>query len=214
MPQTPKTCSHRGFLFLTSSAFSNERLKSAFIKGLKKDPMKCKVAMFAIVEDAHIQHYVDFSLKQMKEMGFKDTIVFNIAKQVDPSNLADADVVYVCGGDTYAILKRLRENGLTEYVVNQVKKGAAFIGVSAGSIIAGPNIDIAGWGSEGDTNDVGLTDLTGLKLTDMIIYPHYRDDLKKEVDDYRKKTDFPVVALKDGEVVMIEDEATNIVRVG
>ena len=75
--------------------------------------------------------------------------------------------MYVCGGNTFKILHKLRETRLDVYITKQVEQGALYVGVSAGSIIAGPDIEIAGWGSEGDENEVNLQDLEGFNFTDI-----------------------------------------------
>ncbi len=54
-----------------------------------------------------------------------------------------------------AILNKLRETRLDQFIIENVNKGSIHVGVSVGSIIAGPSIEIAGWGSEGDKNDIG-----------------------------------------------------------
>jgi peptidase E len=87
-----------------------------------------------------------------------------------------------------------------------------YFGISAGSIIAGPNIEIASWGSTGDTNDINLKDLTGLKLTKILVFPHFEDYLKGEVDEFRKKVDYPVIELKDSEALFIEGVKNKIIK--
>ena len=44
------------------------------------------------------------------------------------------------GGNTYALLKRLRESGLLPAVRERVQAGMPYLGASAGSNVAGPTI--------------------------------------------------------------------------
>ena len=39
--------------------------------------------------------------------------------------------------------------------------------------MAGPELGIAGWSRDWDRNEVGLTDLTGLRLVPFILSPHF-----------------------------------------
>ena len=86
-----------------------------------------------------------------------------------------------------------------------MEAGSVYVGVSAGSIIAGPSIDIAGWGSEADKNEVGIKDLQGLNFTNIQIYPHFREELRGEIDGFRKISQNPVSELFNGEALIISD---------
>lgn len=76
--------------------------------------------------------------------------------------------------------------------------------MSAGSIIAGQDIEIAGWGMDGDENDIALSDLTGMSLTDKVIFPHYTDANESEVLDFEKTRGVKVVRMEDGDGMFIE----------
>ncbi len=56
------------------------------------------------------------------------------------ATLARADAVFVGGGNTYALLKRLREGQLLEPIRARVQAGMPYIGSSAGANLAGPRI--------------------------------------------------------------------------
>src|SRR5690606_3882523 len=48
--------------------------------------------------------------------------------------------LYFSGGDTFYLLHQLQETGAKEIVEDLVHKGMLYIGTSAGSIVAGPDI--------------------------------------------------------------------------
>ena len=70
-------------------------------------------------------------------------------------------------------------------------------------------IDIA---SPFDENDVNLTDLTGLNLTDVIISPHYCEEEKPIIDKFKKKSQHKVVPLTDNQALLVLDGDTKIVE--
>ncbi len=50
------------------------------------------------------------------------------------------DAVYVTGGSTGYLLKRVKETGFDKILKKMVYAGKVYVGVSAGSLIAAPNI--------------------------------------------------------------------------
>jgi dipeptidase E len=162
--------------------------------------------MVTYAQSKEEQFYVDLSKKELVELGISEIATFNLTNEKFDTT-QKFDVIYVCGGNTFAILDRIRVTGLDGYITRFVSDGeGVYVGVSAGSIVAGPSIEIAGWGSEGDENKIGLTDLEGLKLTDVSVYPHFRGELKGEVEEFRKKVSYPVVELTDDEAVFVDDK--------
>ena len=100
----------------------------------------------------------------------------------------------------------MRKTGLDKVLIEAVKNGKFYLGVSAGSIIPGPDIEIAGWGDGGDPNDVNLRDLTGFGLVPYLITPHYTETEKADVEgfaDIRKGE--PVIELTDDQAVFVAD---------
>lgn len=199
------------FLFLTSTGLGDAALAKAFLKELGKKPAECRLLLVAYAQDAHERRYIKYSEVQISELGFKDIVVANLHNKIDTEKLGDFDVIYGCGGGTYGILKKMRERKIGRFIVAQVKRDCAFVGVSASSIIAGPSIRIAGWGSEADENDVGLVNLRGLGLTEIAVFPHFRPELKAEVEAFSKKVKYPVQALTDAQALLIRGGKVTLV---
>lgn len=198
-------------LLLTSSGLRNKIVSDFFISILGKKPKECSVLIIAYVQNDEEQFYISESKKELLDLGIKNISFLNLKEDVF-ENQNDFDVIYVCGGNTFAILNRMRILSMDKFIINSINKSSVYFGISAGSIIAGPNIEIAGFGSEGDINEIGLKNLSGLNLTNISIFPHYRDDLKSEVDIFRSRADYPVVALKDGEAIFVEDSGYQIIK--
>ena len=191
-------------LLLTSAGLKNQKIRDFFVAQFDKldNKMACIITSGRSEEE---QFYIDQSLREMSDLGIGVTEV-NIAKNDSFSDLPDFDIYYVCGGNTFYILDRMRKTGMDKILIEAVKKGKFYLGVSAGSIIPGPDIEIAGWGDGGDPNDVNLRDLTGLGLVPYLIAPHYTETEKADVADFAKKRkDEPVIALTDDQAIFVAD---------
>ena len=84
--------------------------------------------------------------------------------------LAEADIVYVVGGNTYYLLEQMKKCGFRQIIEKCLNRGAAYIGCSAGAIVTGPRIDFIG--DMDDRNIAGLKDFTGLGLVPFLLLTH------------------------------------------
>lgn len=93
--------------------------------------------------------------------------------------------VYIGGGNTFKLLKELKEFGTFDILRHLAEKGIPIAGGSAGAIILGKTITTA---LSADPNDVNLTDLTGLNLVNGYeIWPHYTPEMDAEIMEFKKK---------------------------
>lgn len=192
-------------LLLTSDGLSSVKIKKAFVELLEKNLRESKVLIVHTAQKPAHLVFVEEIKKEISKIGIlpENINYLNMAKEEHAPSLKSYDVIYVCGGNTYFILDRIKKIGLDKALKKYVKSGKLYIGVSAGSILAGKDISIAGWGSEGDVNEVHLKDLNGLGFVDFATFPHYENKLKKEVDSFRLSVKYPVETLKDGEALLI-----------
>ena len=86
------------------------------------------------------------------------------------ARLAALPAVFIGGGNTYALLSRLRRARALPLLRRCVLEGMPYIGTSAGSNIAGPNIL-----ATNDWNVVGATRFDALGLVPFTINPHFRE---------------------------------------
>lgn len=187
-------------LLLTSAGFANPETVEVLMKEIPKQAEWCKVLMVAYSQNKTEESYVAASKKELESLGFKNVTILNLHKPTKPDS---SDIIYVCGGNTYAILQKMKETGMDKFIIDSVNKGALYIGVSAGSIMAGDTIEIAGWGSEGDKNEGNLKDLTGFGFTDVAVFPHYQISQKDEVAEFKKEATYPIVEITDNQMVFV-----------
>ncbi len=199
-------------LLLTSAGLKNKKVTDFFSSILPKAPKDCSIIMVAYALKPEEQFYIDESKKELVDLGINEITTFNL-KEENFNLLQTFDIIYVCGGNTFAILDRMRKTGIDKYIIEKTRNGnSLYFGVSAGSIIAGPNLFTAGWGSEGDSNKVDLKDLSGFKFTDISILPHFKYQLAEELENLKKKVDYTVIGLTDEEAIYIDDVGHTVIR--
>jgi dipeptidase E len=124
--------------------------------------------------------------------------------------LARVEAVFIGGGNTYALLRRLRQAGLLAPLRERVEAGLPYVGASAGSNVAGPNIL-----TTNDWNVVGLTAFEALGLVPFNVNPHYletdpamspgSETRDMRIAEYHVVRENPVVGIEEGAMVRVED---------
>lgn len=199
-------------LFLTSAGLVNKKLSDFFVSILTKDLRDHSVLMNACDQTPDDSRHTEEARQELNNLGISDIVPFDLKDKIFNNYQREFDIIYVCGGNTFTILDRMKKTGVFDFVKNAVKNDETiYVGISAGSIIAGKSIEIAGWGSEADKNEIGLADFTGLNFTDIAIYPHYYRELKEEIDQLRKKAPYPVVEIADYQAAYVDGEEYKII---
>ena len=132
------------------------------------------------------------------------------------ADLNDADGVFVGGGNTFRLLKALHEKDLVGAIRTRVRAGMPYCGSSAGSNVAGPTIKT--------TNDMPIVyppTFNALALFPYQINPHYLDSdpssthmgetREQRIVEYLEENDTPVVAIREGCAIRVEDGHTTLV---
>ncbi|MBI4441499.1 Type 1 glutamine amidotransferase-like domain-containing protein [Candidatus Woesearchaeota archaeon] len=185
-------------LLLTSTGFSNPIIGKEFLELVGKEPNEIKVLFIpTAARTSEEKCHVDESRKELVALGILPQNVIDCTLK---KPLGHYDAFYVCGGNTFYLLYQLRASGFDRQIKEDVANGKVYVGVSAGSIIAGPEIGIA---APFDENDIQIKDITGLGLTDIIVSPHYCDKEKEIIQDYVKKTEYKVIPLTDQQALCV-----------
>jgi len=197
-------------LLLTSSGLANKKIKQFFVSQFDRTDNKT-AALITCVESEEEQIYVNNSKEELEGLGVKIEEI-NIAKDDLYKKYPEYDIYYVCGGNTYHILGRMRFTGMEKILMDAVNKNKFYLGVSAGSILAGPDIEIAGWGKDGDVNDIELRVLGSFNFTPFLIFPHFSEENKREVINFKKyRFQEPVIALTDNQALYVADTENRLV---
>lgn len=193
-------------LLLTSAGFLNKEVSGAFLKLLNKPAGQVHVIFIPTASRTKEElKYVAESRRELIGLGIGDIVTLNLDRPVTANEIKDADVIYVCGGNTFYLLKKMRESGLDKILPNY---GGLYVGVSAGSIVAGPNIEVAG---PRDENDVKLADTRGLGLVDFAVVPHYQRKEEAVVQGLKKRANYEIVELTDNQAVLVDEGQRKII---
>lgn len=138
-----------------------------------------------------------------------------------------AKVISVYGGNTFRLTKTLNDQKLMEPIRKRIRSGVPYIGVSAGSNMAGLSIKT--------TNDMPIVfpdSFEALGLVPFQINPHYfsgatfiqesegsyipyggetRDD---RIREFHEMNDTPVIAISEGSILRVEDHQMKLKGVG
>ncbi len=170
-------------------------------KELKKDKdIPLKTILLVSVPGYEIDEIL---IKACKALGFAEE---NIVLSSGLKKGVHFDYCYVTEGQTFEVVDYMRKNGLFEIVQDAVRDGAVYIGASAGAIIAGSDWALA---SDFDSNYLGITDFTGLKLYDGIILPHYEPDERERyiqnTESYRIERYKKIYSVGNEDIFILEE---------
>ena len=191
-------------LLLTSAGFEkNPKIGKKFLEMIGKSASKIKVIFVPTASEAEsYRGYIEDDRKNLLKLGIKEANIKTLCldHEIDYLEVENYNVIHVCGGNTFYLLKKVRESGFDKIIKKFIKSDGIYMGISAGSILMGPNIEIA---KLGDKNVCGMTDFTGLNYTDVAIFPHYNEKESEKVEEFKKKVDYPVLALTDNQALLI-----------
>lgn len=106
---------------------------------------------------------------RFKEIGHNVTSIHHFD---DPKKaVEETEAIIVGGGNTWKLVRTMRDNGIIDLIQKKVKSGTPYIGWSAGSNVACPTLRT--------TNDMPIIDPKGFDVINLVpfqINPHYLDD--------------------------------------
>lgn len=184
------------------------------------DVSKLKAAfIFTAGELEKDKTWIDLNRKGLKDAGFSTfdyTLTGKTAEQLE-KDLADCDLIHVNGGNTFYLLLQMRKCGFVQFIKKQIAKGVIYMGSSAGSLVAAPDIAIAST-IEGETYASQLGTFEGLGLVDFIAFPHWGTEDFKELYLNRRfemayKPENKIILLNDYQYVAVTEQKYEIIDI-
>ena len=159
-------------MFLSSSF---EDVIEKFINFINED-FKGKTVTFiptaSVVEE--VDFYVESAKNKLIDLGMNvDLLDISKSDIVEiEKKLRNNDYIYVSGGNTFFLLQEMKNSGAAHIIIDEVNKGKVYIGESAGSVVASPNIEYINAMDSVDEAKA-LESYVGLNLIDFYPLPHY-----------------------------------------
>lgn len=192
-----------GTIILTSNGFTEPAIATKFLNLVGNTADKRVAIITTAAENTNANKYVKLAHAQLTKMGFSS--IQDVDLKTEPNyDFSNYDVIYVSGGNSFKLLQFAKLAHFKLTVENLLSRGGCYVGVSAGSIIMGPLINIADEVCA-DVNQVGLTDLTGLGIVPLIVLPHYTSEIEADAQRFEKKYSTKVKRLPNGSALVIKD---------
>ena len=127
---------------------------------------------------------------------------------------SDYSVVFIGGGNTYKLLKELKESGSFEKLRTYLENGGVAFGGSAGAIIFGEDLESC---NLDDPNEVGLTDTAGMDVLQGVSLLCHFTNREKEEDERSKayllsvSKHRRVLALPEEVTLFVNDDVTEVI---
>ena len=203
-------------LLLTSSGVNNRSIRAALAEMVNKPASECKVAMIptAINAEGGNKDWYVGQFINLWRAGYCwiDVVEPGVAPDWK-ERLADVDIIFVSGGNTFFLLDQSRKSGFDKWLKANMKD-KIYIGSSAGSLFATPSIAGAGIGG-GDKNLTGIKDLTGMNLVDFEFMPHVGNGIAMDdVAAYAKTTRNKVYAADDQTAIKVINGKVEVISEG
>jgi dipeptidase E len=194
-------------LILCSNGLSSETL----LARVSEKAVDCKTAALVVTADNEYKESNYHVARCVSELQALNLNVDIIDLDRHPADLLlKYDVVEFIGGNPYYLLHTIRKNNSTE-VLRRIATTKILIGWSAAVFVFGPTLELVNCYSP-EMNFLGLTDLSGLSLTDVQVLPHYSKFLSRferfeeKCCVYEKEHDVNVIRINDGDGVFIDGE--------
>lgn len=126
-------------------------------------------------------------------------------KELSKLNFNDYSMIFIGGGNTFKLLKELKEYNIENKIVNYLNDGGIIFGGSAGAIIFGKSIKTV---INDDENIVDLDDLKGFNLIgNKSLLCHLNDENLLKNDELLKELskDYKILYLNDDNVLYIHN---------
>ena len=114
----------------------------------------------------------------------------------------EIDILYISGGNTFTLLKLIKECGFMEEIKRYLDTGVIGICRSAGTHLMTKDIEHI---LDFDENNVGLDDFDAMGIFDGIVFCHYTKEREWFYNKAVEENEYNVYRITDEEIIMVED---------
>ena len=190
-------------IILSSCDFRNINSAKCIYDNLPFPISQCKVLYFPNERATEEVIKGNKFYNRLSEFGFcKENIhIFNYFSPADFDTNIRIDVIYISGGNTFGMLKKIKEAGADKIILNYLSCGSMYIGGSAGAHIASRSIKHV---VKYDIETFGLTDFSGLNLFNGIFICHYSELREEDYQTLIEKGEKNIIKLRDEDSIVLD----------
>lgn len=203
-------------LFLTSGGVRFPAIRSEFIKLIPKPLSSVNLAYVTTASKVSSDtSFVSKDRDVLKELGINLIEIDISGKSEDDLRklFSNIDIVYMQGGNGFYLLSEVYRTGFDKVLNELLDFGVLYVGVSAGTYIACPTIEMHEWKAKKD-NHYGLKSMKALGLVPFLISVHYAEKYRENVIKGIENTDLDVRILTDEQAILVEGENVKFLGVG
>ncbi|WP_163937500.1 dipeptidase PepE [Paraferrimonas sp. SM1919] len=203
--------SHNLLLLSTAKCNGQPYLQQA-IEPLKQFTVTRKKWLFipyaAIKFNEQQYHSIVINALQCLDINILSINQYQCPKQA----IEQAEGIIVGGGNSFRLLKLLKEQNLLEPIRAKVRSGTPYLGWSAGAVIAGPSIQ-----TTVDMPIVQVDSFDSLKLVDFFVHTHFeplaiKTKLANTLKEfYRFNQDATILALQNCNLLLVKENKIRII---
>lgn len=188
-------------IIVSSKGFAGEESCAKLTEVLGGDLSVLKVLFVPSAISLPTRRGKFFSMMTKRGFSRENVTVFDHTEPEKYTDL-DIDLIYICGGNTFLLLERMRESGFGEQIKKYIDRGVTYVGASAGVHLLEPDVEHL---LPFDENITGTTDFTALGLLDTIYYCHFCPEREPYYEAAVAEGKYKVSKLYDTDIEIVNE---------
>lgn len=211
-------------LFLTSGGITNKSIAKEFFNLIGKSPKETRVVFIptaANIEKRDKKWFINdlYNIKK-QDVKFIDVVdISALPKKVWLPRIKYSDVLFFSGGNTSHLMYWIEKSGLKDLLPSMLKT-RVYAGISAGSIIAAPNLELSSKDKKlYYEKNFGYRNKKALGFVNFHIRPHlnsfhFPNIRANKIKESAKKIKEPIYAIDDQTAIKISGQKIEVVGTG
>ena len=196
-------------IFLCGGGSGEVAKKSTIKFGSVIDKTKPLLYVPLAMESYRYDSCLEWIRKEMSLINVTNIDMITSAKDLAGKNLNNYCAIYIGGGNTYKLLKDIKDSGSFEKIQQYINNDGIIFGGSAGAIIFGKDIDSC---KTQDPNDVQLAETQGFDVLSgysLLCHLNRNDGIKFNRD---KNSEYLIEFSKGNKIIYLPDDDTIFVN--
>lgn len=210
-------------LLLTSGGITNKSIEKALFDLVGKKPEETSVVFIPTASNMEkgdktwlIDDLVYFKKQNFKSIDIAD--ISAVKENIWRPKFEEADILFFEGGNACHLMEWIDKSGLKS-IMPELLKSKVYVGVSAGSMVAGKNLDVkimqTAYGEDFDKNQnmacMGLVNFNFFPHLNSPYFEKVREELMKEM---AKEIQEKVYVLDDNSALKVVDGKVEVISEG